>query len=177
MHWIEARELHRVVLEDIRKHAKEAIASDEKMIEKIIKKLSAVSRKDKNKLNQELKNANTRLSSVDNLFANLYEDKMINNLSERNYKMMSEKYQLEQEQLSKRISKIEDELEVDNANYDNAKMFAQTIKDYAGIEELSAALLNNLIEKITVSEEEIADDIKTQRVRIYYNFIGKLEDI
>ncbi len=177
MHWIEARELHRVVLDDIRRHAKKAIASDEKMIGRIIKNLNSISVKDKNKLNQDLKNSKVRLSSIDNLFANLYEDRMKNELTERNFKMMSDKYQLEQDQLSQRILKIEEELKVDTVNYDNAKRFTELIKNYGGIEELNTPLLNNLIKRITVSEPEIVEDVKTQRVRIYYNFIGELKNI
>ncbi len=73
--------------------------------------------------------------------------------------------------------KIEEELKVETVNYDNAKRFTQLIKDYGGIEELNAPLLNNLIKKITVSEPEIVEDVKTQRVRIYYNFIGELKNI
>ena len=48
------------------------------------------------------------------------------------------------------------------------------IKDYAGIEELSAALLNTLIEKVTVGEPKEVDGERIQEVKIYYKFIGNI---
>lgn len=56
----------------------------------------------------------------------------------------------------------------------NIEQFTRLIKDYAGIEELSAALLNTLIEKITVGEPEEIDGERVQEVKIYYKFIGNI---
>ncbi|MDE7310872.1 MAG: DUF4368 domain-containing protein [Eubacterium sp.] len=48
------------------------------------------------------------------------------------------------------------------------------IKDYAEIEELSAALLNTLIEKVAVGESKEVDGERIQEVKIYYKFIGNI---
>ena len=45
---------------------------------------------------------------------------------------------------------------------------------HAGIRELDAALLNTLIEKITIGERRKTEDGITQEVRIYYKFIGHI---
>ena len=39
-------------------------------------------------------------------------------------------------------------------------------------QELNARILNELIERIVVSEKEIIDDEKYQYVHIYYKFVG-----
>lgn len=52
--------------------------------------------------------------------------------------------------------------------------FAKLIKNYAGVEELSASLLNRLIEKITISEAKETDGQRTQEVKIFYKFIGNI---
>ena len=57
--------------------------------------------------------------------------------------------------------------------------FAQTLsklmiytasRDY--IQQLNARILNELVEKIVVSEKEIIDGEKYQCVHIYYKFVG-----
>ncbi len=46
------------------------------------------------------------------------------------------------------------------------------IKDYAGIEELSAALLNTLIEKVTVGEPKEVDGERIQEIKIYFKHLA-----
>ena len=48
------------------------------------------------------------------------------------------------------------------------------IKEYAGIKKLDAALLNTLVEKITVGEKKDTEYGTTQDIRIYYKFIGNI---
>ena len=54
--------------------------------------------------------------------------------------------------------------------------FVNLIKKYTVIDQLDAAILNELIDKIVVHHKEIAEDGRVfQQVEIYYRFIGKLE--
>ena len=51
--------------------------------------------------------------------------------------------------------------------------FLSLIRNYQGIKELDATIINALIDKIIVSEREtIADGTVRQEIKIYYKFIG-----
>ena len=52
--------------------------------------------------------------------------------------------------------------------------FAKLIKNYAGVEELSASLLNRLIEKITIGEAKETDGQRIQEVKIYSIILIKI---
>ena len=54
------------------------------------------------------------------------------------------------------------------------ELFADQLADATRIKELSSELLNRLVDKIEVSEKECADGETTQKVRIYYKFVGAL---
>ena len=88
--------------------------------------------------------------------------------------MMSRKYEEEQTELQKRIDEITAEVSEDEGKADNAEQFTKLIKDYAGIKKLDAALLNTLIEKITVGEPKKSGGETVQEVKIYYKFIGNI---
>jgi hypothetical protein len=45
---------------------------------------------------------------------------------------------------------------------------------YADITELNPKILNILIDKIEISEREVIDGVKTQKIRIFYNFVGDI---
>ena len=63
------------------------------------------------------------------------------------------------------------------ARYDSKQLssiekFTEQISGYAGITELNFKIINQLIEKIFVSESVEIDGQKIQRVTIHYKFIG-----
>ena len=174
MHWIEARDLYDGVLADIRKHAKAALKDDAKMTENLLKQLGADRKKQSKIITKELKEKRSRLSEVDRLFQKLYEDKVMGNISERNFQMMSRKYEEEQTELQKRIEEITAEVSEDDSKADNAEQFTRLIKDYAGVRKLDAALLNTLIDKITIGEPKKSDGETVQEIKIYYKFIGNI---
>ena len=59
---------------------------------------------------------------------------------------------------------------------DNAKKWISLIKQYANPSELTAEMLNALIEKIVVHEAVKAPDgSREQEIEIYYRFAGKLD--
>jgi hypothetical protein len=134
--------------------------------------LTANSKSEIKTLESELRRANTRLSELDKLFARLYEDSVSEKISERNYTAMSKRYEQEQLELDGRIVDIRLQLNEAKETSSNAANFVHLIKDYAGIETLSASLLNTLIDRITATEVTIVDGERVQTIKIYYKFIG-----
>ena len=84
----------------------------------------------------------------------------------------SRKYEKEQAELEQKIADMSEVVRAEDEATDNAEQFTRLIREYAGIEELDAALLNTLIDKITVGEAKEVDGKKVQEVKIYYKFIG-----
>lgn len=172
-HWIVARDLYDAVLNDIRKHAKKAIENDEKLAERLLKKVDNNKATKTKELKKQLKTFNTRLAEIDKLFIKLYEDYNAGNISERNFRMMSKNYEEEQASLERQIAEAENVInDTDDNTEQNADQFAKLIKQYAGIKELDVTLLNTLIDKITVGERHEVDGETVQEIKIYYKFIG-----
>nr|WP_302585173.1 DUF4368 domain-containing protein [uncultured Schaedlerella sp.] len=101
---------------------------------------------------KELKKAQKRRQELNNLFAKMYEDRVKGFLDEENYSMLSVKYRAEQQQLDETIKSISARLEETKAETDDAKRWVDLIQKYSAINELTAPLLNELIEKIAVHQ-------------------------
>ena len=56
----------------------------------------------------------------------------------------------------------------------NVRTFMEEIKRYAAITELDETVLNRLINRILIGKLEKIDRVRTQEVRIVYNFVGEL---
>ena len=90
--------------------------------------------------------------------------------------MLSQKYQDEQGELDGRIVKMKEALSQEQQTAENAEKWIGLIREFTCPIELTAELLNTLIEKITIHETvKHEDGSKEQKVEIYYRFIGKIE--
>lgn len=173
-HWLEARDLYNAVLADIQHRAKCAIEDDDKMISEIISKIDSNTFDDAKKAEKELRRAKSRIAELDKLFSSLYEDKVSGNISERNFKQLSAKYDTEQITLESRIAELENTVSNSKATAENVDTFVNLIKDFSLITELNSTILNTLIEKIVVHEAEVVDGEKVQKIEIYYKFVGRI---
>ena len=176
-HSVEARDLFDAVLADIRYYAKLALSSDEKQVRQLQKQLSSIGESEQKSLEREKRKLSKRLSELDKLFSALYEDKVLERITERNFDMVSRKYETEQAQLSTRIEEINASLAEKESTDSGVRDFFSLIAQYADTMELSASMVNALIERITVGERvQNEDGTVEQTIKIYYKFVGNLSD-
>lgn len=124
----------------------------------------------------ELKRAQKRQKELDRLFAKLYEDWAAERITEYNFNALSEKYQTEQAEVLAKIERLQAELASEQQATVGIDQWIGLIHQYAHPEELTAEMLNALVEKITVHEKTIGEDgEKEQTVDIYYRFVGKID--
>ena len=124
----------------------------------------------------ELKRAQKRQKELDRLFSKLYEDWAAERITEYNFKILSEKYQTEQTEVLEKIERLQAELATEQQTVVNIDQWIGLIQQYAHPEELTAEMLNALIEKIVVHEKTVGEDgEKEQTVDIYYRFVGKID--
>ena len=171
-HSIEARDLFNAVLADINRFADMAV-NDEKAVRAIERRLTETDQSRAKSLEKEKKKLNKRLAELDRLFSSLYEDKVMERITERNFEMMSGKYQKEQLEIEARLKEVMETLNDSYEKSQGVRDFLSLIRNYQGIKELDATIINALIDKILVSErEKLADGTVRQEIKIYYKFIG-----
>ena len=176
-HNIEARTVHEVVLADIQRHAQQALTDRKAMVTDIAERLNLQLSADKEQQKKELRQCKQRVSEIENLYAKLYEDMTRELITEKRFQMLSARYDSEQEELSARIKELEKSAIEDREQLSSIEQFAEQISGYAGITELNFKIINQLIEKILVSEPVEIDGQKIQRLTIHYKFIGALETL
>ena len=176
-HNIEARTVHEVVLTDIQKHAGQALTDRKTMVMDIAERLNLQMSADREQQKKELRQCKQRVSEIENLYAKLYEDLTRELLTEKRFQMLSARYDSEQEELTAKIKELEKSAIADKEQLSSIEQFAEQISGYAGITELNFKIINQLIEKILVSEPIEVDGQKIQRLTIHYKFIGALETL
>ena len=128
-------------------------------------------RDDKKKVEQ----AKKRLSDLDVIISWLYEDYVLGNLSQDRYKKMSADYEAEQERLKLEIEVIEEWVEQREEMNDGLDAFIVLTQKYVDVEELTQTIVNKYIKKIVVYAPDKSSGKRTQKVKIYFNFVDDVD--
>lgn len=125
----------------------------------------------KRKLNRDRK----RHSELDGLIQRLYETFATGNLTEKRFKVLSDSYEKEQEDLEAAIAQEEAELDAFNADTDKANQFLELVKRCTDFSVLTNQMILEFVDKIVVHAPDRSSGERTQEVDIYLKFIGKFD--
>ena len=165
-----------IVLNDIRTFASIAVETPDKLLS-ILTEVENKQKKEKYaQMQSEYKTGKNRLNELELLLQRLFEENVTGRLNDANYNMMFGKYQAEQEQLIITVAEVEKRLAESSEIHDNSQKWIDLIAKYVDLKELDAPIINELCEKIMINEAEKIDGKRTQRIEIYYRFIGKLPE-
>lgn len=107
----------------------------------------------------------------------MYEDRLEGLLPDRKFREMAEKSENEREKLTARLDELRVQLDVQETLDDNILQFMDAVRKYTDVQELDRELLNRLIDKIVVGNKVKTVSGYTQKITIYYRFIGDLEGV
>ena len=174
-HYIRADALEQVMLLELRRMTAFLQDKEEDFVKLLMSKSMQEAVKESKRRGQELRAMLARSNELDALFSKTYEDNASGKLSDERYMMITKRYDDEQLALKKKISALQAEIDEEQRSKDSAATFLRTVKKYTNIEELTPTILNELVEKIVVHQAEGVGKGRTQRLDIYYNFIGTLD--
>ena len=171
-HYISDEALQIIVLENIQR-----VVSYMKDYEDLfIKEQLAKSTKDEikkiSKSKKELEKAKNRIIEIDNLFMHIYEDNVSGKISDDRFRKLSFNYDKEQQELKIKIEQLSKDIENTEKKDTDITQFISNVKKYTEITELSSEILNELIEKIVIHQQEKVNGKKVQEIDIYYRGVG-----
>lgn len=147
MHYIRYDVLYAYVLSRLQYWSGLVQHDEERLLKRLLNandKRQAAARK---KQAAELKKAEKRKAEVDTLFARMYEDWAAGRITEYNFSMLSGKYQSEQAELDEKIERLQSAITTESQNAADAEKWIALMKECVNPTELTAELLNTLIEK------------------------------
>ena len=116
-----------------------------------------------------------RREEVTVLVKRLYESYATDKIPERHFSELLTGYDTEQTTLDSEIEKLQSEIDRYNTDSVRADKFIELVKRHTEFTALSAALLNEFIEKVIIYEAVKINGKRTMQVDIHLNYIGKFE--
>ncbi len=176
-HYIKYDVIYNIVLGRLQYWISQAHEKDDgELLRRLLKNGDKQRAKENASAKKELTRTEKRLQELDNLFVKMYEDRAREAITERNFTMLSAKYQEEQAQLEEKKQELQAKLEKSAQDADGAEKWLSLIRKYTELTELNAPLLNELIDKIVVHQAETDENgSRTQEIEIFYRFVGKID--
>lgn len=88
---------------------------------------------------------------------------------------LSHKYEVERMELKTKIASLNERINNLGTMQQNKDRFISAIRRFMEMQKLTAPLLRELIDEITVYETEGVGKNRSQRIMIHYKFIGYIE--
>ncbi len=124
---------------------------------------------------KEYEQRKARIAALDKIMQRLYEDHVMEKISEERFSRMSADYETEQKALVERATVLKAMLDATKERALNIDRFLTRVKGYTDFTELDGEIIREFIEKIIVYKAEKVDGVRTQRIQIIYNCIGAVE--
>ncbi|MCD7882947.1 MAG: recombinase family protein [Lachnospiraceae bacterium] len=158
--------LDTIVLEEIQSFIRKFIDT-----EKVICRLNTEpdSVKKYQEFNNLIRKKQARISRLQGLFTELYEDLKEGLLEETEYLRMKSNYIEEKQTLEQEITELLKKQKLYTPNYSVSEKVHSVIQNYLSIKELSADLINTFIDRITVLDRE--------HIQIKYTFQEEMDSL
>ncbi len=173
-----AHSIRNVIAEEILlKKLQEVIAytrvHEKEFVEAVMNQSKAELAKTLRESKKELEKAQERLKKIDALIKKLYEDNADGKISDERFAKMIASYETEQKELERRSEELKAVIAQSDDSIEGVNRFVSQVRKYTDVKGLSAGLIREFVSKVYVSEKQVVDGKKVQKIRILWNFIGE----
>lgn len=174
-HYVRADALEQVVMLELCRMAQFLEDDEDAFALMLEQKTDADILKEQAYLNAELQKAAARREKVSELYEKAYEDNAEGKVTDEWFMELSHKYEVERLELKERMVRFQKQLTEIDLKRQNKDSFIAAIRKFMEMKTLTAPLLTELIDHIDVYETEGTGRNRTQRIVIYYRFVGYVE--
>ncbi len=171
-HYISDDALQSIVLENVQRVISYMKYYEDLFIQEQLQKSTQDELKQISKNKKELEKAKNRVIEIDNLFMHIYEDNVSGKITDDRFRNLSFNYDKEQQELKAKIEQLSKDIENTEKKDTDITQFISNVKKFTEITKLSPEILNELIEKIVIHQQEKVNGKKVQEIDIYYRGVG-----
>lgn len=174
-HYIRADAIEQVVMLELKRMATFLQSDEEAFADLLVQKTQKDIINEQIALQGELQRCTARNQKVAELYEKLYEDNVSGKVTDEWFMQLSHKYEVERMELKAKTAELRKRISDIGTMQQNKENFINTIRRFMEMKKLTAPLLRELIDKITVYETEDVGKNRSQRIMIHYKYIGYIE--
>ena len=173
-HYIRADVVEQLLIRQINDVMKFVSEYEDEFVRQVMERGTAEQLKQTNSLKKTADAAKRRIEQIDSVISQLYEDKVVGEITAEMFTKLSAKYIAEQKEQSSVFQQARKELSDLEAKKTDVGKIVAIVKKYSYITELSPQILNELVDKVIVQQAEKVDGKRRQDIEVYFNGVGQI---
>ena len=175
IHYIRNVVLEKIVLEAIRNLADFVRCYEPVFLYMMAQKNSIGKKAEKQQLKVAISNGKSRIKELDKLIERIYEDNVLGKISDERFARMSASYEAEQKSLLESVSTSEVRLREMEKETVNLRLLLNTLRECTDLKELTPTIVNTLIKRIEVHNNDKSSGHCYVKVDIYFTAAGLID--
>ena len=175
IHYIRDVVLERIVLEAISSLADFVKCHEPVFLYMLAKKTNAMRQKEHKRLEQAVEQGTKRIAEIDRLIEKVFEQNASGILSDERFSKMLQSYEKEQKALTQEVAESRQTLEEAKQKATDLRLLLRTLREMTEINELTPTLVNSLIERIEVHNNDKSSGHCYVKVDIYFTAVGMID--
>ena len=174
-HYIRADAVEEVVKLELGRMAALLRFDEDSLAELLAQKTNTELLEERKLAEATLQKSISRMETVAHLYEKVYEDNATGKVTDEWFMQLSHKYEVERMELKEQIAQLREKLNTMEQQSHKKDAFLAAVHKFMEMGTLTAPLLQELIDHIDVYETEGTGKSRTQRIVIYYRFVGYIE--
>lgn len=176
-HYIRLVVLEELVLKDIKRITSYVMQYEDEFVKMAMEHSQSEQLREMSKSQQLLTKSIDRVKELDRIIKRLYEDNVCGKLSDERFMKLSKDYEVEQKGMHDLIAQLQKTISEHEEKTVNIQQFVARVKKYTDISELTPTIVNELIDRVEIHSPDKNSGKRTQKVDIYYSFVGMIGKI
>ena len=175
IHYIRDVVLERIVLEAVSDFSDFVRCYEPVFLYLLAKKNNTLRKSEFQILRQTVAQGEKRIEELDRLIEKIYEDEALGRLSTERYQRMMANYEKEQKDLIKTVAEGKCSLQEVEQKTVDLRMLMKALRENTDIQKLTPTLVNSLIERIEVHNNDKSSGHCNVKVDIFFTAVGMLD--
>ena len=175
IHYIRDVVLEQIVLEAVSDLADFVRCYEPVFLYMLAKKNNAMRQKEYKRLQQAVESGTKRIAEIDRLIEKVFEQNANVVLSDERFAKMLHNYEAEQKRLAQEVADNQKTLQNAEQQVLDLRLVLRTLREMTDIQELTPTLVNSLIERIEVHNNDKSSGHCHVKVDIYFTAVGMID--
>lgn len=172
VHYIREVSLQKIVFKAVKELA-DFVGNYEKVfLYMLAKKDSAMRQTEQKRMKQTVENGERRIKELDHLIEKIYEDNALGKLPNERFQRMMQNFEKEQKELIQSVTEAKEVLEPAEQRTVDLRLLLRALREITDLKELTPTIVNSLIRRIEVHNNDKSSGHCHVQVDIYFTAIG-----
>jgi len=141
----------------------------------LAKKSNSMRQKEYKRLQQAVEDGTKRIAEINRLIEKVFEQNAAGVLSDERFAKMLQNYEKEQKMLTQEVAGNQQTLQNAEQQVVDLRLVLHTLREMTNIQELTPTLVNSLIERIEVHNNDKSSGHCHIKVDIYFTAVGMID--